>query len=111
VVSFHPSGFITKNDRAFHVKCFYLEPEETVTNTIQVSQLPTLELQDEATMPTCEYSVRSGSLNGPTLNFANVGETIFHVWICKGPSMGMLVKKCFVTDGDGDQHPVIDESG
>jgi phosphomannomutase len=25
--------------------------------------------------------------------------------------MGMLVKKCFVTDGDGDEHLVIDEKG
>lgn len=36
VVSFHPSGFITKNDRAFRVQCFYSEPEEIVTNSIQV---------------------------------------------------------------------------
>jgi hypothetical protein len=25
--------------------------------------------------------------------------------------MGMLVKKCFVTDGDGEEHLVIDEKG
>lgn len=81
VVSFHPSGFITKNDRAFNVKCFYNEPEEIVTNSIQVSSLPNLELNDEMSMPKCSYSVRSGSHNGPLLNFANVGETVS--LICK----------------------------
>ncbi|KAI6182493.1 Zona pellucida domain-containing protein [Aphelenchoides bicaudatus] len=102
VVAFHPSGFITKNDRAFNVQCFYNEPEEVVTNSIQVSSLPTLELHDEMNLPTCSYSVRSGSHNGPLLSYASVGETLFHVWECK---------KCFVTDGDGDEHLVIDEKG
>ncbi|KAH7728503.1 CBN-CUTL-6 protein [Aphelenchoides avenae] len=91
VVSFHPDGFITKNDRAFHVKCFYMEPDEIVTNNIQVSNLPTTELDDQMdAMPTCEYSVRTSSVDGPTLSYANVGETVFHVWECKGPDMGML---------------------
>ena len=36
IVSFHPAGFITKNDRAFHVRCFYMEPDEIVTSSIDV---------------------------------------------------------------------------
>ena len=100
-----------------------------------MSALPTSELQaDELVAPTCEYSVRSGSLNGPTLSFANVGETVrfgndatvpppqsratqepklqvFHVWECKGTSMGMLIKNCYVTDGDGDEHEVVGDLG
>lgn len=36
IVSFHPSGFITKNDRAFNVRCFYMEPDEIVTNSFEV---------------------------------------------------------------------------
>ncbi|VDP28887.1 unnamed protein product [Heligmosomoides polygyrus] len=103
LVSFHPAGFITKNDRAFHVKCFYMEPDSIVSQSIDVSSLPTTELQDSMTMPKCEYSVRRDSPNGPTLTFANVGETVYHVWECNPPDMGMLVKKCFVTDGDALQ--------
>ncbi|KJH51192.1 zona pellucida-like domain protein [Dictyocaulus viviparus] len=111
LVSFHPDGFITKNDRAFHVKCFYMEPDTIVTQAIQVSSLPTTELMDSMTMPKCEYSVRRDSPNGPTLTFANVGDTVYHVWECNPPEMGMLVKKCFVTDGDGENHPVVDYDG
>lgn len=91
-------------------------------------------------MPICSYSVHSGSHDGPLLSFANVGETVNFIQINKinksrsstfgsvrgnnrqglGHSfnsfvyfqmMGMLVKKCFVTDGDGDEHSVIDEYG
>ncbi|GMS98595.1 hypothetical protein PENTCL1PPCAC_20770 [Pristionchus entomophagus] len=111
IVSFHPAGFITKNDRAFHVRCFYMEPDEIVTSSIDVSGIPTTELADEMRMPSCEYSVRKDSLNGPALTFANVGETVYHVWECSGAEMGMLVKKCFVTDGDGEDHAVIDFDG
>ncbi|WKX92703.1 hypothetical protein Q1695_010606 [Nippostrongylus brasiliensis] len=111
LVSFHPAGFITKNDRAFHVKCFYMEPDSIVSQTIDVSQLPTTELQDAMSMPKCEYSVRRDSPNGPTLTFANVGDTVYHVWECSPQEMGMLVKKCFVTDGDGEDHAVIDQDG
>uniref|UniRef100_A0A914RPD7 ZP domain-containing protein n=1 Tax=Parascaris equorum TaxID=6256 RepID=A0A914RPD7_PAREQ len=69
IVSFHPAGFITKNDRAFNVKCFYVERDEVVT------------------------------------------ASVFHVWECSGAGMGMLVKKCFVKDGEGEQHAVIDFDG
>ncbi|VDK80944.1 unnamed protein product [Litomosoides sigmodontis] len=111
IVSFHPAGFITKNDRAFHVKCFYLEPDTVVTSALHVSPLVTVELRDNLKLPTCEYSVRRDGINGPQLTFANVGETVFHVWVCDGAGMGMLVKKCFVTDGEGTDHPVLDFEG
>ncbi|CAJ0559425.1 unnamed protein product, partial [Mesorhabditis spiculigera] len=111
IVSFHPSGFITKNDRAFHVKCFYTEPEEVVTSHMEVNHLPTTEIADDMPMPTCDYSVRRDGPHGPVLSFANVGETVFHVWECKGAEMGMLVKKCAVNDGDGDEHAVINPEG
>ncbi|CAD6197251.1 unnamed protein product [Caenorhabditis auriculariae] len=111
IVSFHPAGFITKNDRAFHVKCFYMEPDEIVTQSIDVSNLATTELADSMAMPRCEYSVRRDGPNGPSLTYANVGDTVFHVWECTPAEMGMLVKKCFVTDGDGEDHAVVDFDG
>ncbi|EFO15418.2 cuticlin 1 [Loa loa] len=111
IVSFHPAGFITKNDRAFHIKCFYMEPDTIVTSALHVSPLVTTELQDDLKLPTCEYTVRRDGINGPQITFANVGETVFHVWVCNGIGMGMLVKKCFVTDGEGTDHSVLDLDG
>lgn len=57
------------------------------------SQLPAQELSDHMSMPSCRYSVHSGSIDGPQLSWANVGDTVFHLWECKGPELGMLVKK------------------
>ncbi|GMR51696.1 hypothetical protein PMAYCL1PPCAC_21891 [Pristionchus mayeri] len=92
IVSFHPAGFITKNDRAFHVRCFYMEPDEIVTSSIDVSGIPTTELADEMRMPSCEYSVRKDSLNGPALTFANVGETVSERWECWSRSASSLME-------------------
>lgn len=75
------------------------------------SMIPTTELSDSMSMPKCEYSVRRDGPNGPTLTYANVGDTVFHVWECTPADMGMLVKKCFVTDGDGEDHAVVDFDG
>ncbi|VDK44002.1 unnamed protein product [Anisakis simplex] len=111
IVSFHPNGFITKNDRAFHLNCFYMERNEILTAAIRVSELTSSVLSHEPVMPTCKYSVKRGSVNGPQVKFANIGETVFHVWECNGGGMGMLVKKCFVTDGEGEQHAVVDLYG
>uniref|UniRef100_A0AC35UB67 ZP domain-containing protein n=1 Tax=Rhabditophanes sp. KR3021 TaxID=114890 RepID=A0AC35UB67_9BILA len=111
IVSFHPAGFITKNDRAFRIRCFYMEPDETVTQSIEVSALQTTELNDEMVMPECTYSVRKNSVDGAIMTFGKVGDTAFHVWECKGRDVGMLIKKCFVTDGDGEDHAVVDFDG
>uniref|UniRef100_A0A0N5AR60 ZP domain-containing protein n=1 Tax=Syphacia muris TaxID=451379 RepID=A0A0N5AR60_9BILA len=110
IVSFHPAGFITKNDRAFHVKCFYMETDKTVSSGINISTIPAIELYNEQKMPTCTYSVRRNSPNGQELTFANVGEKIYHVWECTGAEMGMIVKNCIVTNGE-EKHIVLDSNG
>lgn len=40
------------------------------------SQLPVQELSDTMGMPTCEYSVHSGSVDGPLLSYASVGDIV-----------------------------------
>ena len=41
--------------------------------------IPTTELIDTARMPLCTYTVRRGSVNGPIVTYASVGEPVFHV--------------------------------
>uniref|UniRef100_A0A914V3S2 ZP domain-containing protein n=1 Tax=Plectus sambesii TaxID=2011161 RepID=A0A914V3S2_9BILA len=110
IISFHEK-FITQYDRAFHIRCFYMEPDEVVSSSLEVSALPTTVLTHKMEMPKCEYTVRRDSPNGPLVTFAEVGDTVFHVWDCHGPDMGMMVKKCFVTDGKGEDHAVLDSDG
>lgn len=82
IVSFHDT-FITKIDRAYKCSCFYRETERIVTNRLDVSMFPTTEISDSARVPVCTYSVRRGSVNGPIVNYATVGEEAYHVWRCE----------------------------
>uniref|UniRef100_A0A914LRJ9 ZP domain-containing protein n=2 Tax=Meloidogyne TaxID=189290 RepID=A0A914LRJ9_MELIC len=125
-ISFHDI-FITKVDRAYRCTCFYMakkiffsenskkflkEADKVVTNRFDVSMIPTTELIDTARMPLCTYTVRRGSVNGPIVTYASVGEPVFHVWQCDSDMFSMLVHNCFVDDGAGkDRKPLIDEHG
>ncbi|CAI2297863.1 unnamed protein product [Caenorhabditis sp. 36 PRJEB53466] len=111
IISFH-STFITKVDRAYRCTCFYMEADKVVTNKFDVSMLPTTDLIDTARMPLCTYSVRRDSITGPIVEYAKVGETVFHVWNCESDMFSMLVHSCFVDDGNGDERkPLLDEHG
>uniref|UniRef100_A0A1I7UT32 ZP domain-containing protein n=2 Tax=Caenorhabditis tropicalis TaxID=1561998 RepID=A0A1I7UT32_9PELO len=111
IISFH-STFITKVDRAYRCTCFYMEADKVVTNKFDVSMLPTTDLIDTARMPLCTYSVRRDSVTGPIVEYAKVGETVYHVWNCESDMFSMLVHSCFVDDGNGDERkPLLDEHG
>uniref|UniRef100_A0A7E4VQV2 ZP domain-containing protein n=1 Tax=Panagrellus redivivus TaxID=6233 RepID=A0A7E4VQV2_PANRE len=111
IISFHDT-FITKVDRAYRCTCFYMEADKIVTNRIDVSALPTTDLVDTAKMPLCSYTVRRGSVNGPVVSYATVGEPVFHVWSCDSDMFSMLVHSCWVDDGAGNEKKLlIDEHG
>uniref|UniRef100_A0A0K0FUC8 ZP domain-containing protein n=1 Tax=Strongyloides venezuelensis TaxID=75913 RepID=A0A0K0FUC8_STRVS len=111
IISFHDT-FITKVDKAYRTTCFYMETDRVVTNSVDVSALPTTEITDTAKMPICTYSVRRGSVTGAIVTYATVGEPVFHVWECDSDMFSMLVHSCFVDDGDGNSRKtIIDEHG
>ncbi len=56
IVQFHHL-FVTKVDGAYAITCFYSEAPKTVTQTLEVSMLPTTELNNQLAMPTCSYEV------------------------------------------------------
>ncbi|KRX91846.1 Cuticlin-1 [Trichinella pseudospiralis] len=89
IVSFHDT-FVTKVDRAYRCTCFFMETDRIVTSEFEVSNLATTDLIDTARMPTCTYKVRRGSINGPGVNFAKVGEEVYHVWQCDSGSLTIL---------------------
>ncbi|KRY87456.1 Cuticlin-1 [Trichinella pseudospiralis] len=111
IVSFHDT-FVTKVDRAYRCTCFFMETDRIVTSEFEVSNLATTDLIDTARMPTCTYKVRRGSINGPGVNFAKVGEEVYHVWQCDSDLFGMLVHSCYVDDGAGEnKFSLLDEKG
>lgn len=111
IISFH-NTFITKVDRAYRCTCFYMEADKVVTSRFDVSMLPTTDLIDTAKMPLCTYSVHKDSITGPLVQYAKVGDTVFHVWNCESDMFSMLVHSCFVDDGNGEERkPLLDEHG
>ncbi|KFD56599.1 hypothetical protein M513_02703 [Trichuris suis] len=113
VLSFH-QHFITKIDRAYQIRCFYMETDKTVTSVLSVGLPSTTEVRAQAPMPTCEYTIRRGSPEGPLVRFAKISETVFHSWKCNtefGSLFGMLVHSCYVDDGHDRRVMVIDEKG
>uniref|UniRef100_A0A5S6QAP0 ZP domain-containing protein n=1 Tax=Trichuris muris TaxID=70415 RepID=A0A5S6QAP0_TRIMR len=110
VISFHRL-FITKVDRAYVIQCFYMEAEKTVASDLEVSMLTTGQLLDTARMPTCAYEVRKGGPDGSVIRYAEIGEAVNHVWFCDSNSHKILVKNCYVDDGQGNQVKIINENG
>ncbi|KHJ44652.1 zona pellucida-like domain protein, partial [Trichuris suis] len=133
VVSFHPF-FITRVDRAYRVRCFYTETEKLVESQLEVSTLTTHQVNEQRQMPSCLYTLRRDSPDGPLVRYASVGDKIFHVWQCNGsdrpfrifcrvvimkvrifpgnPTVyDILIKNCNVDDGQGTKVQIIDDKG
>lgn len=62
-------------------------------------------------MPQCMYKIKQGSPDGPEVRFANVGDTVYHMWMCPSDVYGILVHSCKVMDDQGKEYPVLDENG
>ncbi|PIC16571.1 hypothetical protein B9Z55_023132 [Caenorhabditis nigoni] len=110
IISFHPL-FLTRMDKAYHIRCMYKEAARTVTAAIDVSNLPTESVQSDLPMPTCSYTIRRDQLDGPILKYAKVGDEVVHRWQCDSDDYGLLVHSCYVEDGQGEKQMIIDERG
>ncbi|KAK6112580.1 Zona pellucida-like domain family protein [Brugia pahangi] len=110
VISFHPL-FITKLDRAFHIRCMYREIVHAVSSGIEVSAIATQTLEYEYPFPNCIYTIRKDEIDGPILKYARVGDQIVHRWECLSDVYGLLVHNCYVEDGQGEKQVIIDGNG
>ncbi|KAL3089759.1 hypothetical protein niasHT_025249 [Heterodera trifolii] len=101
VFMFHPV-FMTKVDQMVKIQCFYMEAEKEVKVPMEVSQITTQFYQQVYQMPRCEYTLRKDHANGPVVQYAVLGQSVFHRWECveelNGDQFGMLVHSCFYAD-------------
>ncbi|KAE9418040.1 hypothetical protein Angca_008212, partial [Angiostrongylus cantonensis] len=112
VVSFHPF-FVVGIDRAFHIQCFFLESVKSLNAGFDVGRLRTELVERELKLPECLYQLRDG-VNGPSVQYAEVGQRVTHRWICEDGSnyiYGMLIHSCLVDDGQGNQFELVDDRG
>ncbi|KAF7640326.1 ZP domain-containing protein [Meloidogyne graminicola] len=114
-VQIHPL-FVTDSDRSYCAQCVYMENNlvDDLERNIAISEMTPNELDpqfDEASNPHCSYSIRKGTIDGPEVHAAVVGETVFHVWQCNNENIGILVQNCHVEDLQGDKILIIDQNG
>ncbi|MFH4977383.1 hypothetical protein AB6A40_004092 [Gnathostoma spinigerum] len=88
VVNFH-QNFITKVDRAYRIKCAYVEAEKTVTTQIDVSMKPSTELLADTPNPICQYIIKDSNSN--PVKTVRVGDLITHEWTCVSPVSRMIL--------------------
>ncbi|EGT53936.1 hypothetical protein CAEBREN_15630 [Caenorhabditis brenneri] len=109
IIQHHPL-FITSFDKAYRLNCIYRQQESVLQQRINVSDIPSTSLQSR-NAPKCRYDVLSGSLNGPIVKFANVGDIVVHKWTCDSDRFGFVVHSCVVRDESGKDFQFIDERG
>ncbi|KAM3723953.1 Cuticlin-6 [Dirofilaria immitis] len=112
VFMFH-ALFMTKVDQMVKVQCFYMEADKSVSVPMEVSMITTQFREKMYEMPRCEYTLRRGSQDGPTVEYAQLGEYVYHRWEChdQADTFGMLVHSCYVDNGFGDRVDILDETG
>ncbi|XGW08946.1 hypothetical protein V3C99_011338 [Haemonchus contortus] len=113
VVSFHPQ-FVTKVDRAYRIQCFYMEADKTVSTQIEVSDLTTAFQTQIVPMPVCKYEILNGGPTGEPVQFATIGQQVYHKWTCDSETIDTfcaVVHSCTVDDGNGDTVQILDENG
>ncbi|KAF1765428.1 hypothetical protein GCK72_005380 [Caenorhabditis remanei] len=113
VISFHPQ-FVTKVDRAYRIQCFYMESDKTVSTQIEVSDLTTAFQTQVVPMPVCKYEILDGGPSGQPIQFATIGQQVYHKWTCDSETTDTfcaVVHSCTVDDGNGDTVQILNEEG
>ncbi|CAJ0586671.1 unnamed protein product, partial [Mesorhabditis spiculigera] len=113
VISFHPQ-FITKIDRAYRIQCFYMEADKTVSQQIEVSDITTAFQTQVVPMPICKYEILDGGPSGQPIQFATIGQQVYHKWTCDSETTDTfcaVVHTCTVDDGNGDTIQILNDEG
>ncbi|CAJ0932395.1 unnamed protein product, partial [Mesorhabditis belari] len=113
VISFHPQ-FVTKVDRAYRIQCFYMEADKTVSTQLEVSEMTTAFQTQLVPMPICKYEILDGGPAGEPIQFANIGQQVYHKWTCDSETTDTfcaIVHSCTVDDGNGDTIQILNEEG
>ncbi|CAK5030014.1 unnamed protein product [Meloidogyne enterolobii] len=113
VLAFHPQ-YLSKIDRLYELKCFYMEMEHQLENELNIQMGPPIMHTKQVPMPVCRYEVLAGGPQGPPVLFATIGQMVYHKWTCESSEENqfcMIVHSCIVDDGHGDRVELIDEQG
>ncbi|PIC40930.1 hypothetical protein B9Z55_008520 [Caenorhabditis nigoni] len=118
----HENDLNTAEDRAYLLQCFIGSPpdEDAVLSTnldVVRSELAIAETISLSTLPpTCTYSIRRDGPDGPIVNKAVVGQTVWHRWECDGTNettqaYGIQIHSCYASDDVERKFAFVDPRG
>lgn len=91
-----------------------MEADKTVSTQIEVSDLTTAFQTQVVPMPICKYEILNGGPTGEPVQFATIGQQVYHKWTCDSETVDTfcaVVHSCTVDDGNGDTVQILDENG
>nr|CDJ95260.1 von Willebrand factor and Endoglin CD105 antigen domain containing protein [Haemonchus contortus] len=117
----HSVPLVTGGDRAYLLQCYIGKPSEDQELTADLGVMKG-ELMIAETIsllsvpPTCVYSIRKDSADGPIVKNAFVGQTVYHRWECDGGEeannvYGIQIHDCFASDDVDKKFPIVDNRG
>uniref|UniRef100_A0A0K0FFD5 Chitin-binding type-2 domain-containing protein n=1 Tax=Strongyloides venezuelensis TaxID=75913 RepID=A0A0K0FFD5_STRVS len=104
---------IGDDNKDYLVQCF--SPNKDIENNGKKSVFDGNRTDVEP--PTCQYSLHRDSIDGPIVNLAVIGQTIYHKWECHGGEniedyYEMFIHKCFVGTYDKKNiFKMVDDDG
>lgn len=118
----HENDLNTAEDRAYLLQCFIgsAPDEDAVLSTnldVVRSELAIAETISLSTLPpTCTYSIRRNGPDGPIVNKAVVGQTVWHRWECDGTNettqaYGIQIHSCYASDDVERKFAFVDPRG
>uniref|UniRef100_A0A914ECR0 VWFA domain-containing protein n=1 Tax=Acrobeloides nanus TaxID=290746 RepID=A0A914ECR0_9BILA len=116
----HNKRLVTANDRAYIIECFtpVAVQESELEARLDIGQgVPwSKTIQVRAPMPKCHYSLRRDSPHGPLIQFARIGEIIYHRWECDGGKdansvYGLHIHDCRAGNNSENVYKLVDEQG
>jgi len=79
-----------------------------------VSEITTAFQTQVVPMPVCKYEILEGGPSGQPIQFATIGQQVYHKWTCDSETVDTfcaVVHSCTVDDGNGDTVQILNEEG
>ncbi|TKR65330.1 hypothetical protein L596_025748 [Steinernema carpocapsae] len=111
---------VTDQDHGYLVQCFIGKAESDTDVETFLNVSPDLGFSETISLqsvpPTCNYTLRRDSVNGPIMQNGTIGQTMFHRWECDGGEQandvyGIQIHDCFAGNDVDHQYPIVDAKG
>ncbi|KAL4002608.1 Zona pellucida-like domain family protein [Acanthocheilonema viteae] len=118
----HDKWLVSGADEGFVVQCYQPQQSQSQEENLHTD----LTLQGDSKIakifplnsipPLCNYSIRAGTSNGPVIQSAKLGDTVYHKWECEhnhrtSDLYGLHIHDCYVESEIKQKHIIIDRNG